>query len=49
MSSWIAAEVAKVIDAWDKVAKILVVPSVATPNEAGQLMLVVRNNLAFIA
>ena len=50
LSSWIAAEVANAIDAWDKVATILVVPSVATPNEAGKLMqLVVRDNLVFIA
>merc|ERR1712168_1282510 len=34
-----SAEVAKVIDAWDKVATILVVPSVATPNRAGLLEL----------
>ena len=48
-SSWIAAEVAKLIDAWDDVATILVVPSVVTPNEAGKLMLVILDNLMFIA
>merc|ERR1712168_1615884 len=34
-----SAEVANAIDAWDKVATILVVPSVATPNRAGLLEL----------